>query len=217
MWLFKHTRIIGNIKLAIMSTLFLSALIYAGCAILGFVYNSNHSQTLSFHSLKLNPQKVYLFTSDYKYLTSQDTIIIPINEKNLPENLCTLYHNNGKWKLKLTDKLRTSNKDTTKQTILYPYCRWNDKNWDEKSFFQPNAEIPQDFLISGIRFNNASGSDRFIIRIEEIEKHSNEFYLTTGMAFFANRNVAIVNNKKNVIELDFCINGNETLDSSKYF
>ena len=220
-----NTRIVGNGKLIVIALLFVCALVYAFSAMRGFVYDSEYSRTLSFQSLKLDKSKEYLFVKEYKISTSPNTVIIPLGRVNMPDSLCTLFYD-GEWKLKLTDNLRKNHKDNNKETIFYPFCRLNkvvgkeflfSKKFpflhleDKFRFFSDSMPSQKDLLI-GIRFNNASGGDAFVIKIEE---QNDTFFLTKGVAFFTNRNVPISNTKRNVIELDYCING-DTLGNSKY-
>ncbi|MDR1583072.1 MAG: hypothetical protein LBS55_07445 [Prevotellaceae bacterium] len=210
-----NTQIIGNAKLAIIFLLFACALIYAFCAIRGLVYNNEYSRTLSFHSLKLDKSKEYVFVKEFKITASPNTINIPMGRVNMPDSLCTLYYDR-EWRLKLTDNLRKSHKDTTKETIFFPFCRLNEKknDYSDADFFHNSAETPtQNDLLTGIRFNNASGRDAFVIEL--IQQGDEFYYLTKGVAFFANRNVPISNKKQNTIELDFCMNG-DTVGISKY-
>jgi hypothetical protein len=209
-----NTKIAGNAKLIIIILIFVGALAYAFCAMRGFVYDNEYSRTLSFHSLKLDKSKVYLFVKDYRATTSQDTVIIPMSRSNLPDSLCALYYN-GEWKLKLTDNLRKSHKDNTKETILYPFCRLNEKkkDYDDTDFFHNTTKTPvQNDLLTGVRFNNASGRDAFVVKIEEQDEN---YFLTKGVTLFANRNVPVSNRRQEVFELDFCING-DTLSNSKF-
>jgi hypothetical protein len=210
-----NTKIVGNMKLAAIALLFVGALAYAFCAMRGFAYNSEYSRTLSFHSLKLDKTKEYLFVKEYRIAASPNTVIIPMGRVNMPDSLCALYYD-GEWKLKLTDNLRKSYKDDTQETILYPFCRLNEKKRDytDSDFFHNSTKTPvQNDLLTGVRFNNASGRDAFVIKIEE--QNGEYYYLTKGVAFFANRNVLVSDKKQNTIELNFCING-DTLGSSKY-
>jgi hypothetical protein len=194
-----NTKIVGNVKFAVIALLFVGALAYAFCAIRGFVYNSEYSRTLSFQSLKLDELKEYLFVKEYKIAASPNTIIIPMGRVNMPDSLCTLYYE-GEWKLKLTDNLRKSDEDNTPKTILYPYCRFEDKK-NGLFFFHNLIKTPtQNDLLTGVRFNNASGRDAFVIKIKE---QNGEYFLTKGVAFFTNRNVPVSNKKRNIVELDF--------------
>jgi hypothetical protein len=210
-----NPKITGNAKLAIIALLFVGALAYAFCAMRGFVYNSEYSRTLSFHSLKLDKSKVYLFVRDYRITASQNTVVIPIGRGNLPDSLCTLYYDR-EWKLKLTDNLRKSHRDNAQKTILYPFCRLNEKkkNYNDADFFHNSTKTPtQNDLLTGVRFNNALGRDAFVVKIEE--QDGEYYFLTKGVAFFANRNAPVSNRKQNIFELDFCING-DTLSNSKF-
>ncbi|NDV94245.1 hypothetical protein D0T84_04835 [Dysgonomonas sp. 521] len=210
-----NTKIVGNAKFIIIALLFVCALAYAFCTMRVFVYNNEYSHTLSFHSLKLDKSKEYLFVKEYKVPTSQTTVIVPMGRVNMPDSLCILYHNGEEWKLKLTDNLRKSHIDNAKETIFYPFCRLNEKKRDysDEDFFHNSTKMPmQTDLLAGIRFNNASGRDAFVIKIEE---QSGEYFLTKGVAFFTNRNVPISNKGQRIVELNFCING-DTLSGNKY-
>jgi hypothetical protein len=207
-------KLIGNLKFAIIALLFVCATVYAFYAMRGFVYNSEYSRTLSFQYLKLDNTKEYLFVREYKTAPSPNTVIIPMGRANMPDSLCTLYFD-GEWKLKLTNKLRRSHKDNTKATILYPFCRTNVKQNDykESDFFHNSTKTPmQADLLTGVRFNNGTGKDPFVIKIGE--QNGEYYFLSKGVAFFSNQNVPVSNKKRNVVELDFTISG-DTL-SSKY-
>jgi len=203
----------NNAKLVVITLLFVSSLIYAFSAMMSIVYNSEYSRTLSFQSLKLDKSKKYLFNKEYKVSGSENTVVIPMGRVNMPDSLCTLYYDK-EWKLKLTDNLRKNNKDSTQGTIFFPFCRLDEQINNKFVWFHNSIKKTptQNNLLKGIRFNNASDRDPFVIKIEE---KNNEYFLSKGLAFFKNRNVPITNEKKNFVELDFCING-DVFGDSKY-
>ncbi|NDV79788.1 hypothetical protein [Dysgonomonas sp. 511] len=212
-----NARAFSNAKLIVLSLLFLGALAYGLLSLNGIVYNSTYSRTLMFESLKLDPSKEYFFVREYETPASPNSMMIPMGRVNMPDSLCTLYYDKEQkeWKLWLTPDLRTSHIDKDEKTILYPFCRLNERkrSYVEEDFFHPTTKTPtQKDLLTGIRFNNASGQDAFVLQIKEKE---GEYYLAKGFAFLPRRKVPILRNNKNVTELDFCING-DTVGDIKY-
>jgi len=219
-----NNQIISNIKLAVLGLLFVLSACYAVSAMFGLIYNNEYSQTLSFHSLKLDKSKTYLFVKDFQVTTSPDTIIIPMGRVNMPENLCALYYNE-EWKLKLTDNLRKNDEDAAKEKILYPFCRLNkiagkEFHFSKKifknkyKFFDSKKTPRQDDLKEGVKFSYNVSGNAFIVQIDE---KNGKWYLTKGAVFLptSKRSVPISNKNTNIVEINFCTNGS-TSGENKY-
>lgn len=215
----------SNVKIIILILLFLSSALYALFTIKEYVYSNEYSKTLNCHSLKLDKSKKYRFVNKYTNSSTTNEINIPFSNLNLPDSLCLLYYDN-EWKLELTEKLRKSHKDNDEKSILFPFCRLNktlDKNLSDflKFDFENNfkfftKEIPptQNDLLVGVKFNNASKKDAFVIKIE---KTGNEFELTNGLGYINKWSIPISKNQKNIIELDFNSKGDTITNNKNVF
>ena len=96
---------------------------------------------------------------------------------------------------------------------MFPFCRLDEKKEDFIFFTNTTMTPNQRDLTKGIRFNNASGLDAFVIKIQQ---DGNDFNLVKGAGFFHNKNVLISNLKKTIIELDYNQNG-DTIISKNVF
>ncbi|WBX97523.1 hypothetical protein [Chryseobacterium gambrini] len=215
----------SNVKIIILILLFICAALYALFTIKEYVYSNEYSKSLSCYSLKLDKSKKYRFVNKYTNPSTIGEINIPFSNLNLPDSLCVLYYDN-EWKLELTEKLRKSHKDNDEKSILFPFCRLNktlDKNLSdilkfdfEKNFkfFTKEIQPTQNDLLVGVKFNNASGKDAFVIKIE---KKGNEFELTNGLGYINKWSIPISENQKNIIELDFNSRGDTITNNKNIF
>jgi hypothetical protein len=149
--------------------------------------------------LKLNKEQVYLFSTKLLSSPSTDTVIIPVENKHLPDSLCVLFYDNG-WKLKLSSKVRdnANNFDHTKNLIarlkgyvtgketpsetnpLYPWCC---RQSSYETFFSKGSIIAENYLVDeGVKFNYYSGYpiDRLSIQLDTI---GDDFYLKTNLGY----------------------------------
>lgn len=199
--LFKNIKQFNYIKFFLIASLFLLSSFYAFKALNNFVYNNEFSKTLSVNSIILNQNKVYLFSTSGKISFTKDTIILPIENKSLPDSICYLFFDK-QWKVKLTNNLRNNDEDTV-NNIFHPWCCTQE---EEPHFFNQDTTIYESILIKkGIKFNYYSGSssDRLSIKLK---KKGVNTMLCTNLPFL-NNSIPISKSKENKIEVNFCNSG----------
>lgn len=203
-------RLFRNIKLFILLILFILSSIYASIAYVDLIAMNDYPQKLTVKSIKLNKNKVYLFTKKYSVSLNQDTLIVPIGNKNLPDSLCYLYYDN-EWKIKLSSHLRNDNQEKRTSPIL-PWCCTQESS---PHFFAAETIIPQSFLETpGIKFNYYTGTPNTRLSINLL-KDDSSYYLKSNLQFIGN-SCPLKKETTNIIELDFCINA-DTIDNKYIF
>ena len=199
-----------NIKLIVLCIIFFCASLYAIEAYRDILVNNDYSRNLIAKSLKLQESKVYLFTATNIISNNKDTIVIPIENKSFPDSLCYLFYDN-EWKLRLSNKLRNSDKETISNP-LFPWCCTQQPH---PTFFDKGSTVDEKFLTKdGIKFNYYSGNpvDRFALKLY---KENGKSFLV-GKLFFLENSYPINAKKDNLYELNFC-NYTDTINDKYVF
>lgn len=198
---------VRNIKIIALLLILCFSALFALKAILDILFTNDYAKSLTAKSLKVQRNKVYLFTTKNTISKSNDTINIPVENKSFPDSLCCLFHDKNEWKLKLSSKIRDDDNNDGKieegDTIsnpLFPWCCTQEQN---PVFFPKSDSINETILINrGVKFNYYSGlpSDRFSIKLE---KNSNDYFLNSNLSFLGNTYPINVK-EHNIFELNFC-------------
>lgn len=200
-------KLFRNIKLIILTIIFILCCIYAIKAYTDILVSNGYSRSITAKSLKLHKDKVYLFSTTLFTSSSKDTIIIPIENKNFPDSLCYLFFDGEEWKLNLSENIRNDNKEVISNPLL-PWCCTREPN---PIFFSQGTTINANHLLNtGIKFNYYSGSpsDRLAIKLL---KEEDDYFLSSNLQFLENT-YPISSTRNNLIELNFC-NYTDTIDN----
>lgn len=200
-----------NTKLIILAVIFILCGLYAIKAYTDLLLNNQYSRSLTAKSLKLQKDKVYLFSTTLVSSSSADTIVIPIENKSFPDSLCYLFYGNEEWKLNLSNNIRNDNKETITNPLL-PWCCTQEPN---PFFFSQSSTINEHHLLNtGVKFNYYSGSpaDRLAIRLC---KEDGNYFLSSNLQFLENT-YPISKTDKNLIEVNFC-NNTDTINNKFVF
>ncbi|MBK6330731.1 MAG: hypothetical protein IPF62_09490 [Bacteroidetes bacterium] len=208
--LFKNIKQFNYIKFFLIASLFILSSFYAFKALDNFIYKNEFSKTLSVNSIILDQNKVYLFSTSGKISFTKDTIILPIENKSLPDSICYLFFDK-QWKLKLSNNLRNNDEDIV-NNIFYPWCCTQE---EEPHFFNQDTTILENVLVEkGVKFNYYSGSssDRLSLNLKKKGIYT---LLSTNLPFL-NNSIPISKIKENKIEIDFC-NYGDTIKNKYVF
>lgn len=202
---------VRNIKLIILTIILILCALYAIKAYTDIMVNNEYSRSIAAKALKLQKNKVYLFSTTLTILANADTIIIPIENKNFPDSLCYLFYENGEWIVKLSNNIRNNNKETSSNP-LFPWCC---TQAHDPSFFSKGSTINEHHLLNtGIKFNYYSGTpaDRLAIKLY---KEDDNYFLSSNLQFLDNT-YPISKTGNNLIEVNFC-NYADTIDNKFVF
>lgn len=185
------------ISVIVIGLILLLSAIYAGYAIKTMVIDNEYKSYLMPDRIILDEDKIYLFGAN-EGVREPGTIIVPVNDSIFPDDLCTLYYENG-WFLKLGDSIRSSNKDGSVYDIFFPWCC----KYDNSEFYAKGAVIDEKVLMGqGVKFNIYSygAAKRVFVKLE---KKNGQYYLQTNRSFLGYK-IPISALKENVIEVSFC-------------